>query len=100
MKTRADYDTAVDTVGFAIKRWDPYSLLAGGAPPDEFDAEIAQLVTRVRYIHSASDAAREIAAVFAAAFEPEYFTPELCAEVGAELFDRLEAAQLLSTSKA
>lgn len=39
-------------------------LVAGGAPRDEFDAEIARLVTRVPHIHSADDAAREISEVF------------------------------------
>jgi Domain of unknown function (DUF1871) len=100
MKTRADYDTAIDIVGAVIKDWDPYSLLATGAPTDEFDMEIERLVTRIPHIHSSADAAREIAAVFSHYFEAEDFPVEACTDVGAELFHQLEGAQLLSTPKA
>ena len=31
-----------------IAEWDPYALLAGGAPRDEFDAEIASVATQVQ----------------------------------------------------
>ena len=100
MKTRTDYDDAVATVGSVIRAWDPYSLLASGAPADEFDAEITRLVPRIRHIHSPADAATEISSVFSAAFEPEYFTPQACAEVGTRLFERLQEAGLLSTPTA
>ena len=100
MKTRADYETAIEVVGSVINAWDPYSLLASGAPRDEFDAEIARLVTRVPHIRSPDDAVREISSVFSAAFEREYFTVPDCAEVGTRLFARLEEARLLSTTKA
>ena len=99
MKTRSDYDAALDVVASVINAWDPYSLLEGGSPPDEFDAEIAALVRRIRHIHSEGDAAREIAAVFATAFDPT-FTPEACAKVGAQLYSRLQETDLLTTSDA
>ncbi len=99
MKTRTDYNAALDVVASVINAWDPYSLLSGGSPPDEFEAEIAALVPRVRHIHSPEGAAREIAVVFAAAFEP-HFTPEVCAEVGAQLYSRLPEADLLAPSDA
>ncbi len=76
------------------------SLLAAGAPRDEFDAEIARLATRIRYIHSAQDAAREISAVFSDCFSPEESPAYSCAQIGAKLFDELQRAQLLSTEKA
>ncbi len=99
MKTRADYDAALDVVASVINAWDPYSLLSGGSPPDEFAAEIAALVPRIRHIHSPEDASREIAAVFVAAFEP-HFTPEVCATVGAKLYSCLQEANLLAPSDA
>ena len=77
MKTRSDYDAALDVVASVINAWHPYSLIEGGSPSDEFGAEIAALVSRIRHIHSEGDAAREIATVF----EPT-FTPEACAKVG------------------
>jgi uncharacterized protein DUF1871 len=96
MKTRSDYDAAIDLVASVINAWDPYSLIQGGSPPDEFEAEIATLVPRIKHIHSPDDAAREIATIFAAAFEP-HFTPEVCAKVGAQLYSRLQEAGLLAT---
>ena len=99
MKTRADYDAALNVVASVINAWDPYSLLSGGSPPDEFETEIAALVPRIGHIHSPEDAAREIAVVFAAAFEP-HFTPEVCAEVGTQLYSRLQEVDLLATPDA
>ncbi len=95
MKTRDDYDTATKIVASVINAWDPYSLLEGGSPPDEFEAEVAALVLRIRHIHSEEDAVREIATVFASAFQ-SHFTPERCTTVGAQLYSRLQEANLLS----
>ena len=100
MKTRADYEGAIKVVGSVIDAWDPYSLLAGGAPPDEFHSEIERLVTRIRHIYSPEDAAKEISSIFSRAFEPEYFTVAACTDVGAQLYDCLKEADLLSTPKA
>ena len=100
MKTRADYDSAIDIVGAVINAWDPYSLLAGGAPLDEFNREVARLVTRIPHIRSAADASREVAAVFSHYFSPEEFSVDSCSEVGTRLFDELQKAQLLPTPKA
>ncbi len=99
MKTRSDYDDALNVVASVINAWDPYSLIEGGSPLDEFEAEIAALVPRIRHIHSEGDAAREIATVFATAFDPT-FTPEACAKVGEQLYSRLRQADLLATSDA
>jgi hypothetical protein len=100
MNTRADYDAATDVVAAVISAWDPYSLLAGGAPRDEFEMEVARLVTRIPHIRSAADASREVAAVFSHYFSPEDFSSESCSEVGARLFDELQKAHLLSAPKA
>jgi Domain of unknown function (DUF1871) len=99
MKTRSDYDAALDVVASVINAWDPYCLIEGGSPSDEFEAVIAALVPRIRHIHSEEDAAREIATVFVRAFDPA-FTPEACAKVGAQLYSRLQEASLLATSDA
>ena len=80
-----------------IDGWDPYRLLKGGAPDDEFQSEILTLVGRVPDIRSPSDAAREISSVFSRAFEPQYFTPEACSDVGALLYSRLQDAGLLAS---
>ncbi len=95
MKDRPDYEQALQVVRQVVRAWDPYELLAEGAPDDEFDAEIAQLVTRVPSMHSATDAAHAISAVFSKAFEPKLFTPAACAAPGAELFAGLVHAGLV-----
>ena len=95
MKTRSDYDAALNVVASVINAWDPYSLIEGGSPSDEFEAEVAELVPRIRQIHSEADAAREIASAFANAFDSS-FTPEACASVGAQLYSRLREADLLA----
>ena len=100
MKTREDYDRALDVIGSVIKTWDPYLLLADGEPRDEFDMEIARLVTRIRHIHSAGDAAREVSAVFGDCFSSEEFPVQSCADVGAKLFHALASAHLLSKAEA
>ncbi|HEY1377079.1 MAG TPA: hypothetical protein VGF55_09815 [Gemmataceae bacterium] len=95
MKTRRDYDRAIQAVREVIHRWDPYGLLAGGSPLDEFDAEIAALVAQVPRIRSRADAAHALSRVFSSAFEPERFRPEDCIAAGTELFEALSAAGLL-----
>jgi hypothetical protein len=92
MKDRQDSERALQVVGQVVRTWDPYALLAEGAPEDEFDAEIAQLVTRIPSMLNAADAANAISAVFSKAFEPQLFTPAACAAPGAELFAKLDLA--------
>lgn len=89
MKSRAEYDRALQVVGTVIRAWDPYCLLASGSPKDEFDAEIARVVTKISGIKSSQDAAVAVSDVFSSCFEGDRFTPEDCAEVGAELFKAL-----------
>ena len=97
MHNRADYEKALVIVGSVVRAWDPYCLLEGGAPSDEFDAEIAQLVTHILpRISTPADAAQAISTVFSAAFEPVLFTPAQCTEPGQELFARLVEAGLVS----
>jgi hypothetical protein len=95
MKTRGDYDKALTVVGAFVRSWDPYCLLAEGAPADEFDAEIAKLVAHIPRISDPSSAANVISSVFSASFEAELFTPMHCAAQGEELFSTLLAAGLV-----
>jgi hypothetical protein len=95
MKTRSDYEQALLVVRGVVHRWDPYRLLAGGCPPDEFDSEIAAVVAQVPRIRSRADAAHALSRVFSSAFEAARFRPEDCAEPGAELYEALVAAGLI-----
>jgi hypothetical protein len=89
MKTRQDYERALQLIGEIIRAWDPYRLLAAGAPRDEFDGDIARLATHIPRIRTADDAARAISSVFSDAFGPEDFQLDRCREVGRILYDRL-----------
>ena len=97
MRTRIDYDRAFGVVRDLVARWDPYSLLAGGAPEDEFDSEVRSVVQQIPRIRSANDATHVISRVFSSAFEPSLFKPEDCTEVGNELFHVLDEQKLLES---
>lgn len=100
MKSRSDYEAALLVVGPVVRSWDPYSLIGSGAPANEFDAEIAQLVTYIPRITSPAAAAAAVSAVFSAAFEPEIFSSSQCAVFGQELFGcRACSADLISRSR-
>lgn len=95
MNTREDYRNAFQIVRSVIAEWDPFSLILGGAPTDEFDGEVTTLLTCIRGIHNSHDAAAAVSSVFSASFEPEAFPLEACSEVGAKLFARLSEAGLV-----
>ena len=94
MKSREDYEAACHIVGSVVRSWDPYSLIGSGAPPDEFAAEISQMVALIPSIHSPSSAAAALSAVFSASFESELFSLAQCVAPGHELFAKLAAAGL------
>ena len=95
MKSRKDCERALGVVRAVITEWDPYALLRDGAPPNEFDAETAEVTARLATIRNADDAARVISTVFSAAFEAQPFSPKDCSEVGEKLYSRLAEARLL-----
>jgi hypothetical protein len=84
------YERMWQTTAEVIRAWDPYNLLAGGSPSDEFDSEISSVVTYISRMRSPSDAASAVSQVFSSNFEPHLFTPKDCSEVGARLFARLK----------
>lgn len=92
---RAKYQRMWDVTAGIIKSWDPYGLVAGGAPGDELDQEIASLVTQIPRIHSAVDAAHTISRIFGASFEPRSFTEVTCSEVGKKLYAALAEQGLI-----
>jgi hypothetical protein len=84
-KLKKDYKNLFLIVKAVIHRWDPYSLLAMGAPEDEFDSEIASVVSQLNRIHSAKDAAQVLSRVFTSSFG-QGFKPESCLEIGELLY--------------
>jgi hypothetical protein len=98
MRTRKDFDAALLIVASVVQSWDPYRLIGSGAPPDEFDAEIAKVVSRIPRISNVATAAAALSSVFSASFEPELFSPAQCAAPGQELFAKLLAADLVASA--
>jgi hypothetical protein len=88
MKMR-EREKIFDAVRSVIHEWDPYDLLAGGAPDDEFDSEISAVIRQLDRIHSARDASHVISRVFSSSFEPEPFQVEYCESVGKRLYEVL-----------
>ena len=92
---KADFELVLQVVGTVVRDWDPYSLLATGAPTDEFDSEIASVATCIPRIRSEKDAALALSSVFSSAFEADQFTPEACEAAGRKLFAALSAHRLV-----
>ncbi len=99
MRTRQEYDRAFAIVRDAIARWDPYDLLASGSTTDEFDGEVAAILSRLRDVHTPADVAAAISVVFSGAFQKEGFEPTVCVDVGADVFARLQSEGLLFGTK-
>lgn len=92
---KAAYKRALQVVGSVVREWDPYSLIAGGAPADEFDSEIAGVVAQIPRIKTEKEAVLALSRVFSSAFEAEQFTPEKCVEAGKKLFAALSANEFV-----
>jgi len=99
LKTTNDYKRACRVAKEVIDAWDPHSLLAGGAPRDEFESEAAAAVRYVPRMNSIEDATLAVSEVFSESFDPKEFQPERCREVGARLYAALAQAGLLKSSE-
>lgn len=82
-------ENAFDAVRSVIYEWDPYNLLADGAPRDEFDKEINAVVRQLERIRSSYDASHVVSRVFSSSFESETFQIENCRAVGERLYNVL-----------
>ncbi len=83
------YKRALQVVGSVVREWDPYSLIAGGAPADEFESEIARVVAQIPRIKTEKEAVLVLSRVFSSAFEAVRFTPKKCTEAGRKLYAAL-----------
>ncbi|SDR20667.1 hypothetical protein SAMN05428982_3616 [Pseudoxanthomonas sp. CF385] len=95
MKDRRDYEKAIEIVGSVIRAWDPYCLIAEGAPIDEFDGQIAKITARVPGFHSSEDAAQAISDIFSRSFGPDTFSAADCLGPAQQIFTELGRAELL-----
>ncbi|MBN1765452.1 MAG: hypothetical protein JW860_09370 [Sedimentisphaerales bacterium] len=87
-----DWKKATAIIKPIIDAWDPYGLLASGAPDDEFAHEIYALINEIKNIKSPDDATLSVLRVFSHYFVPEDFTQENCRDVGIKLYKALKDA--------
>jgi len=95
VKSRDDYDRAIVLTRELMHAWDPGKLLAGGAPRDEFDDEVARLVARLPKITGPEDAGRHVGEVFTAQFGRGVLSEEESNRIGARWHAALREAGLL-----
>ena len=88
-RSTAEYGKTMQVIGGVIRKWDPYSLIAGGAPANEFDPQVSSLMTYVDKFRSREDVVNALSAVFSRAFDPAKFTPAYCAAPGSEIHEEL-----------
>jgi hypothetical protein len=95
LRNRIDYDRAVAVVRSVINTWDPYRVVSSGGPLDEWESEVASLVTEIPRISSAQDAAQAVARTFSRALGANGFSAQDCEAVGTKLFEELVNAGIL-----
>jgi hypothetical protein len=88
---RRKYEEVLAVVCQELAQWDPYSLLAEGAPPDEFQAEAAALVPLLLRARSSAEASLAVSQVFSKSFGESDFDQSQCDEVGLRLHAALMA---------
>jgi hypothetical protein len=85
---KKELNKALSIVRESIHRIDPYSLLEGGSPDDEFDSEINLITSQLVRCGSGKDVAHTIARVLNSAFS-EGYKPEEFEEEGNFIYKSL-----------
>ncbi|MHA2220025.1 MAG: hypothetical protein ACXACY_29385 [Candidatus Hodarchaeales archaeon] len=85
---KKEFTKAIRIVRESVHRIDPYSLLAGGSPDDEFDSEINEITSELQHCSSGKDVAHTIANVLNRAFSEKY-KPEEFEEEGNSIYKSL-----------
>jgi hypothetical protein len=96
LRTRDDYDRAIAVTREVVHAWDPYDLIAGGAPADEFDDEIARMVARLPKIADPATAGQHVEDIFTAQFGRGVLDRKEADAIGERWFAALRQAGLLT----
>ncbi len=92
--TKQDYKIGLEIVREEIHRIDPYSLLEGGCPEDEFDSEIASIANQLTRCKSGKDVAHAITRVLNSSFGEKH-KPSEFEDAGTAIFEKLHAKDLI-----
>jgi hypothetical protein len=96
---KRSYLEGIAIITIAINEWDPYGLIGGGAPADEFEREIARIAARIHEVKTPEALAEVISKVFSESFEPKPFSVQSCHPVASRLFVQLQTHSLLLERK-
>ena len=88
MRTMRNFKRTHGIVRESIHRIDPFSLLEGGSPDDEFDSEIMSIVGQLHRCGSGRDISHAIARVLTSSFG-EKFDASLFEAEGRWIYDTL-----------
>lgn len=77
-----------------IHEIDPYCLLKGGAPDDEFDSEINSIVKQLHKCYNPKDLAQIIAQILSSSFGEE-FDHNLYISFAIDMFNSLKSNKIL-----
>ncbi len=98
MKTKSDYKKAFDLVTSVINEWDPYYLIKQGCPNDEFDAEVGDILPRIKEMKDSDDCVRVVSEVFKKWFSAKEIDEEECSDVGIKLYNTLHSHGFIETN--
>ena len=90
-----NYLQIVQIVKQALNEWDPYDLIHGGAPEDEFAEEAALIAAKINQVETPAELGKVISDIFSKSFETDLFSVEACLPVADQLFSELKARDFL-----
>ena len=82
---RAELIPVYTAVKRCVDAWDPMGLLAGGAPPDEYECEIRMIAERIHPGDAPETIVKTVDEVFSKMFWPDYFGVEKCRDVAEKI---------------
>ncbi|MFA5260882.1 MAG: hypothetical protein WC450_06615 [Candidatus Omnitrophota bacterium] len=80
------YKIMFNSVKQIINDWDPYQLIEGGTPGNEFESEIAQLLAGLSKCKSVEDVINLTSKIFSESFGSSGFSFEDCNSVGTKIY--------------
>lgn len=94
-KLKHSYQETIEIVRSVINEWDPYDLIKGGAPDNEFVREVALIAAKANEVKTPTELAEVISKVFSTSFGPEWFSVTACTPIACRLFAELQTSVIL-----
>lgn len=94
---KQEYQEIRETVTLALNEWDPYDLIQGGAPENEFIEEATEIAAKIEVTKTPTELAEVISEVFSANFESNLFPVEACLPIASKILYEIQARGLLKS---